>query len=154
MNNIKGLRQYKKLSQKELAEKLFVDQTAVSNWENGKNSISPETAKKISEIFGVPLEFVYGYEPDGYSISYNNLRESYKEDISNAPVLVQKVLLFKYLGGFYRQEKQIVEEERQKETPPELSDGEKALLDKFSRVPAEQRTMFFEMLEVFLKNRQ
>lgn len=152
MNNIKGLRQYKKLSQKELAEKLFVDQTAVSNWENGKNSISPETAKKISEIFGVPLEFVYGYEPDGYSISYNNLRESYKEDISNAPVLVQKVLLFKYLGGFYRQEKQIVEEERQKEKPPELSDGQLALLELFNQVPAEQQDLVLEMIRAALKS--
>ena len=46
--------------------------------------------------------------------------------------------------------------EAKKEPPEELNltDGEKALLIKFSRVPAEQRTMFFEMLEVFLKNRQ
>ena len=42
----------------------------------------------------------------------------------------------------------------EKEKPPELSDGEKALLDKFSQIPAEQRTLFFDMLEVFLKNQK
>lgn len=34
-NSIKKLRQEKKLSQEELAEKLYVTRQAVSNWENG-----------------------------------------------------------------------------------------------------------------------
>ena len=43
----------------------------------------------------------------------------------------------------------------QKETPPaQLTDGEVALLEKFSRIPQEQRALFFDMLEVFLKNQK
>lgn len=46
-----------------------------------------------------------------------------------------------------------INEEQKKEPPEELNltDGEKALLIKFSRVPAEKRKMFFEMLEFFLR---
>lgn len=43
----------------------------------------------------------------------------------------------------------------EKEKPPaQLTDGEVALLEKFSRIPQEQRALFFDMLEVFLKNQK
>jgi transcriptional regulator with XRE-family HTH domain len=42
----------------------------------------------------------------------------------------------------------------QKETPPELSDGEKALLELFSRVPADKQEMVVEMIRVALKSQE
>lgn len=48
------------LTQKELAVKLGVKNTAVSNWENGNNSIDIETLFSACEIFGVTLNDMYG----------------------------------------------------------------------------------------------
>ena len=59
-NRIKILRKSQRLSQAKFADIFNKDQTAVSNWENGKNSIDMSTCDKIAEYFGVPIEFVYG----------------------------------------------------------------------------------------------
>ena len=48
------------LTQKELAVKLGVKNTAVSNWESGNNSIDIETLFSACEIFGVTLNDMYG----------------------------------------------------------------------------------------------
>ena len=59
-NRIKILRKSKRLSQTDFAALFSVDQTAVSNWENGKNSIDMSICDKIADYFMVPIEFVYG----------------------------------------------------------------------------------------------
>ena len=48
------------LTQKELAAKLGVKNTAVSNWESGNNSIDIETLFAACDIFGVTLNDMYG----------------------------------------------------------------------------------------------
>lgn len=47
-------------TQKELATKLGVKNTAVSNWESGNNSIDIETLFAACEIYGVTLNDMYG----------------------------------------------------------------------------------------------
>lgn len=42
----------------------------------------------------------------------------------------------------------------EKEKPPELSDGEKALLELFSRVPADKQALVLEMIRVALKSQE
>ena len=59
----KNLYHYRKkagLTQRELAEKLGVKNTAVSNWESGNNSVDIETLFLASKIFGVSLSDMYG----------------------------------------------------------------------------------------------
>lgn len=52
------------LTQKELADKLGVKNTAVSNWESGNNSVDIETLFLATKIFGVSLSDMYGqYAP-------------------------------------------------------------------------------------------
>ena len=48
------------LTQKELAEKLGVKNTAVSNWESGNNSIDIETLFLACKIFGITINDMYG----------------------------------------------------------------------------------------------
>lgn len=48
------------LTQRELADKLGVKNTAVSNWESGNNSVDIETLFLASKIFGVSLSDMYG----------------------------------------------------------------------------------------------
>ena len=132
-----------------------VDQTAVSNWEKGKNSISIDIAKAIAAKYFVPLEWVYGYTPDRYLYSIEDLREGQKEDIKGAENAEQRdYRIARFRVPIYNKKAEEMQIE-QKETPPaQLTDGEVALLEKFSRIPQEQRTLFFEMLEVFLKNQK
>lgn len=59
-NRVKILRKSQKLSQKQFAELFSVDQTAVSNWEMGKNNIDLTLADRIAGYFKVPVEYLCG----------------------------------------------------------------------------------------------
>ena len=51
--NLKKLIKQKKITQKELAEKLGVRPHHISEMENGRRTISVQMAKKIESIFGI-----------------------------------------------------------------------------------------------------
>lgn len=63
MNCIKELRKKKNWSQAELADKLGVYQTAVSQWETGKTNPDTSTALALADIFEVSLDFLFSREP-------------------------------------------------------------------------------------------
>lgn len=54
---LRRLREKKKLSQEELAEKIGVSQVTVGKWEQG-SSIKHEHIKKLAEVFEVPVEYL------------------------------------------------------------------------------------------------
>lgn len=58
--NLLFYRKQAKLTQKELAEKLGVKNTAVSNWESGNNSIDIETLILACKIFDVTINDMFG----------------------------------------------------------------------------------------------
>lgn len=68
---IRELREEYQLTQKTLAELLSNSQRNVSNWESGASEPDCETLLKISEIFQVSLDELFGripspiVEPDG-----------------------------------------------------------------------------------------
>ncbi|MFC5630080.1 MULTISPECIES: helix-turn-helix domain-containing protein [Streptococcus] len=62
MNRLKELRQEKKLSQKELAEKIGVHYRTLQNWENGESQIKPDKAQALADYFGVSVGYLLGYE--------------------------------------------------------------------------------------------
>ena len=62
MNNIKSLRTHAGLKQYKLAEIIGVHQTAVSQWEKGRTEPDARTLKKLSEVFGVTIGTILGYE--------------------------------------------------------------------------------------------
>lgn len=47
------------LSQAELAESMGVDKTTIWNWENEKSEPSASQLRKISEISGIPMDFIF-----------------------------------------------------------------------------------------------
>ncbi|MFI3088050.1 helix-turn-helix domain-containing protein [Streptococcus sp. 2022WUSS037] len=61
MNRLKELRQEKKLSQKELAEKIGVHFRTLQNWENGESQIKPDKAQALADHFGVSVGYLLGY---------------------------------------------------------------------------------------------
>lgn len=47
-----------KMSQRELAEKLFVSQQAIAKWETDKATPNPDMLAKLSEILGVSVDYL------------------------------------------------------------------------------------------------
>ena len=149
MNRIKCLRSLRGLSQTEFGKMFNVDQTAVSNWEKGKNSIDIKLLERIAEEFGVPMEFVYGKE---FSITrpMSEWHASQIEDVENARPEIKDFLLFKYGRGVFN-----TNTNNEKE-PTASSDGEleeniiifhrdgKTQKKKFTQ---EQMAMFMAMVD-------
>ncbi len=55
-NRIRELRLQANLTQEELAEKLFVNRSLISKWENGSRLPGVEDLKRISSLFGISLD--------------------------------------------------------------------------------------------------
>jgi putative transcriptional regulator len=65
-NNIRKLRfNNNELTQEQLAEKVGVTRQTIIAIEGGKYSPSLELAFRIALAFGVPLQDVFSYEPEG-----------------------------------------------------------------------------------------
>lgn len=100
MNRIKSIRKAFKLSQAEFGNMFNVDQSAVSNWENGKNSIDVSIAQKISDRFRLPLEFVYGV-PFKITRDKSEWFPDEIEDYKSLPKDAIEFALFKYGKGVF-----------------------------------------------------
>ncbi len=62
-DKLKTLRNEKKMTQKELAEKLNVSAQAVSRWENDEVEPSLETLGQLATIFEISVDELFGKEP-------------------------------------------------------------------------------------------
>lgn len=56
MSYIRQLRKQHHITQAQLAEKLNVTQTSVSQWESGRNFPDVKTARKLADYFGASLD--------------------------------------------------------------------------------------------------
>lgn len=63
-NHIKYLRELNKLTQQELADKLFVSRQTINSLEKGRYNPSISLAFKLSKIFDLPIEDIFIYEED------------------------------------------------------------------------------------------
>lgn len=59
--NLKHIRKINGISQKQLAEKIGVDQSTISYWEKGMD-ITVENAIKVAEILNIPLPDLLGID--------------------------------------------------------------------------------------------
>ena len=57
---LKSLRAEKNISQKKLAEELFVSQQTIAKWETDKSTPNPDTITKISDFFEVSTDYLLG----------------------------------------------------------------------------------------------
>ncbi len=65
-NNVRKLRfNHDEITQEQLAEKVGVTRQTIIAIEGGKYAPSLELAFKIALVFGVPLQEVFSYEPEG-----------------------------------------------------------------------------------------
>lgn len=70
--NILYYRKKAKLSQKSVANHLGVSIPAVSNWENGTNSIDIETLFELCKLLGVSINDMYGGNGNSKSAKSNS----------------------------------------------------------------------------------
>lgn len=48
-----------KMNQREFAEYMGVDVSTITNWEKGKSEPSASQLRKISEVSGIPMDFIF-----------------------------------------------------------------------------------------------
>jgi transcriptional regulator with XRE-family HTH domain len=63
-NNIRKLRIAKNVTQKEIMEKLHINDTSLSRMEKGKHSVSDEQAIALADFFDVSIDYLLGREWD------------------------------------------------------------------------------------------
>lgn len=81
IRKVKQLRIGEGLTQKELAKKLRVSESAVSMWERGERSIGFEKADEIADLFGVSLNEILEDRksaPDEYSFEEKSLVNAWR----------------------------------------------------------------------------
>lgn len=83
MNRFKELRVkngYK--TQQDLAAVLFVNQTAVSQWERGVTIPSPPILLKLSELYGVSTDYLLGRTDEANSVSNIRVADEHNQTIT------------------------------------------------------------------------
>ena len=76
---LKGLRESIRLSQKDLAVKLGISQSAVNRYENNQSEASYKTLLIYADYFDVSLDYIYGRtdKPQGKSYDF---KPKYEDD--------------------------------------------------------------------------
>ncbi|MBG9368280.1 helix-turn-helix transcriptional regulator [Streptococcus sp. NLN64] len=64
MNRLKELRKEKKLTQKELANVLKINEKTISRWENNESTIKSNKAETLANFFGVSMGYLLGFTDD------------------------------------------------------------------------------------------
>lgn len=83
--NVKALRERERITQNELADKLEITQTTVSNWETGgKQPRSKELVERICDMFSVSRQDLYGFN-DGLYAKIHGLTEAPAGAIAPTP---------------------------------------------------------------------
>lgn len=62
MNRLYLLRESRKITRVELAEKIGVTKLTILNWEHGTHEIKGSNAKKLAEYFNVSVSYLLGYD--------------------------------------------------------------------------------------------
>lgn len=119
MNRLKELRQEKKLTQQEIANKIGVTKRTYIYWEKGERQIKPDKAQQLANIFGVSVGYLLGYDEvpkeliDELELQLDNvLTPTEKEDLENNPELRNHYLSIVRNRLLYNQRKEIEKTEQ------------------------------------------
>lgn len=80
MIKLKTLREQNNLTQREFAEKLSVSHGAIGMWETGKRDPDIETLIKMSDFFGVSIDYLIGHTNEPYAVSTPATADEYSDE--------------------------------------------------------------------------
>ena len=60
MLRLKQVREQRRLSQQQLAQRMGVAQNTLCNWENGKRRMDRETLLRLAQVLDVPVDYLMG----------------------------------------------------------------------------------------------
>ena len=86
--NLKMLRQKAGLTQKQLAERLWISKATVSYYEQSLRCPSPEILIKLSKIFHVSTDFLLGMEDKKQTLDVTDLSD---EDINLLQDIIKRL---------------------------------------------------------------
>lgn len=81
--NIRNFRKFRKMSQKELGQKLNKSTNVVSNWENGIHSPDLDTIEEICKILRVTPDELFGWKENREYQHYVQQLELYQRKIED-----------------------------------------------------------------------
>lgn len=95
---LKELRKQHHLTQKQLADILYVDQTAISYWENGKTNPDFEKQQKLAEIFHVSINYLFGEneETSALKTARSRVQELHESNPQITVDMIEKALGVNY----------------------------------------------------------
>ena len=99
INRVKQLRDYFKISQQQLADKLLISKASISLVETNKRILSPRILRSISEIYGVNEQWLLGNSDEMFLEESKNLillTKILKKLDTNDPLLlsiIEKLLI-------------------------------------------------------------
>lgn len=97
MNRIKLLRMERGISQRAMAADLFVNQTAVSQWERGATNPSTETALRLAEYFNVSVDYLLGVS-DNSDQQKKPTEADVPDELLNSPIKLEALTAFSSLS--------------------------------------------------------
>lgn len=89
-NTLKELRQQAGLTQKQLAERLWLSKATVSYYEQSVRYPSPEVLIKLSRIFHVSTDYLLGIEDKKQALDVTDLEDEDIQFLENAILLLRK----------------------------------------------------------------
>lgn len=87
MKNLKKARENLGLTQKELAEKIFVTSKTIFNYENGEREPDLKTLIQLSKVLNVPIDYLIGIT-----------ETSFLEDVKSKITMMEKEELVELLN--------------------------------------------------------
>ena len=107
-DKIRRLRKRRRMTQKELADKIGVKPTAVSAWETGLNRPLMDKIMILANLFNVSPDYFYGnpYEPDESDYDVKETESFYQSNNTiNVPIIAQVscgkgIIAFKEITGY------------------------------------------------------
>lgn len=132
---IKELRLSSNLSLRQLSKLTNISHSAISAYETGKREPSFESIEALCDVFCCDIDYLLGRSDIKCALlhgtGYNNLYDAYKD-------------------GF---DLQLFSEGKSPSVEPELTEGEKKLIELFRLLPVGEQDMYLEVLQARLNAR-
>lgn len=151
MNRLKELRKEKKLSQKEIADFLGVNEKTISRWENGESQLKADKAQALANYFGVSAGYLLGYSEfreenelikkidETNFFGDGELTENGKEFFSNLDIFLYFALLRHHREQAETIANHIVGAYIQKDIDKKLSEKELEIVDTILNYVSEEK---------------